>query len=258
MERSNWIPALLAGAVAGLAGGWAGAILLAPPAGPAGQSDSYDVASSVAPRASEEADLPEPALPLSAEADPARLATLTGRMDELERQIALLRAEVAGRRRIDRSETAPDLDPQTLEPILDQTVSAILDEREAQAEAERRAREEERRQARLDRQMERWQQELGLTDVQAADMRTILDQAEQKRIEFFRAMREEGTFDREAMRNFMERSNEELTVALGGILTSDQLAKFQESTSGRFGAMGAMFDRGGRGGGPPGGGRRGG
>lgn len=259
MANTAWIPALLVGAVAGVAGGMvAGTLVSEPPTvGPVEVRQAGPAAGAVG----KEVQQPDPA---AGYGEPIPdMGPLADRVAGLERELALLRSEVAGRRRLDQPPPAVNLDPGALEPILDEAMGAFLDERQAQEEAERRAREEQRRQERLSRQMERWQEQLGLSDAQAADMQTILTEAETKRNAFFEEARESGNFDREAMRSSMTRFQEELNVALGGILTTDQFAAYQESTAGNpFGAMGGFGGRGGDrfggGGGRPGGGGRGG
>jgi hypothetical protein len=212
MSQASTTPVLLLGLVAGLVGGLLGGMVMSGPSA-------------------------------------ADLRPLNERLAAVEHELALLQGQVAGRRRVDQAAPAPGaIDPNTLEPILDQAMSDFLEEREAQQAAERRQREEERRQERLDRQMERLQEQLGLTDAQAH----VLNEADLKRNEFFQSLRESGEFDRDAMRDFMTRAQEETNIALGGILTVEQLASFNE-TAGQ--GMRGMF--GGPGGGRTGGGRGG-
>ncbi|MBC8329449.1 MAG: hypothetical protein ISR76_05695 [Planctomycetes bacterium] len=249
MAHSNWIPALLAGAAAGVVGGLlAGTLMTEPSAGP--ETASYKDAKLPAAAKGGEEQLPAQAAAF--DAPPTDIGPLADRVAGLEREIAQLRGQVAGRRRLDQPEPVMGLDPGLLEPILGEAMGAFLDEREAQEAADRRAQEEVRRQERMTRQMERLAQELGLTPNQAADMQTILTESDAKRNEFFRQAREGGDFDRDSMRDYMTRSQEELNISLGGILTIDQLALYQESNSGgMFGGRGGF-------GGPGGGGRQGG
>jgi hypothetical protein len=251
MSQASTTPVLLLGLVAGLVGGLLGGMVMSGPSAADPAVEQSAAAPSPAARTDADADLPAPAGPLGS--DPADLRPLNERLAAVEHELALLQGQVAGRRRVDQAAPAPGaIDPNTLEPILDQAMSDFLEEREAQQAAERRQREEERRQERLDRQMERLQEQLGLTDAQAHDMQQVLNEADLKRNEFFQSLRESGEFDRDAMRDFMTRAQEETNIALGGILTVEQLASFNE-TAGQ--GMRGMF--GGPGGGRTGGGRGG-
>ncbi len=246
MSQSSTTPVLI-GLVAGLVGGILGGMVMSGPAAAEPITEQTAAAPAAAPQAGE-ADLPAPAGPLGT--DPADLRPLDERLAAVEHELALLQGQVAGRRRVDQAAPAPGaIDPNTLEPILDQAMSDFLEEREAQQAAERRQREEERRQERLDRQMERLQEQLGLTDAQAHDMQQVLNEADLKRNEFFQTLRESGEFDREAVRDFMTRAQEETNIALGGILNVDQLATFNETVGqgmrGFFGGGGGRTGGGG-------------
>jgi len=132
---------------------------------------------------------------------------------------------------------------------IDAAVNAVLEQREAVKKQEEDARDAERRAQRQQRQADRWQEELGLTDAQAHDMGLILAEQDDRTRDMMREMRDSGAMDRDTMREAWTELREETSTALSGILTTDQLSQYQESSSRGWGGGRGGNDRGNRGGG---------
>ncbi|MCH2111547.1 MAG: hypothetical protein MK213_01710 [Planctomycetes bacterium] len=134
---------------------------------------------------------------------------------------------------------------------IDAAVNAVLEQREAAKKQEEDARDAERRAQRSQRQVDRWKEELGLTDAQAHDMGLILAAQEDKTRDMMREMRDSGVVDRDTMREMWTEMRESTNTALSGILTTDQMSQYEDSSSrGGWGSWGrGGSDRGGRGGG---------
>ena len=132
--------------------------------------------------------------------------------------------------------------------------SLILAVVEGEEERERLAEEERRRTAALERVDERvyeLQEVLGLTQDQSADMRRILGHEQIQRQDLFAAMREDGVFDRESMRDSWREIRDESRTAIEGVLAPDQYERYLElerDRGGRFGGGGFGVGGGGRGG----------
>ncbi|MDP7245268.1 MAG: hypothetical protein QF389_01645 [Planctomycetota bacterium] len=127
--------------------------------------------------------------------------------------------------------------------------NALMEERELNRTQERETRDQERRESRLDRQMQDWQEKLGLNDAQAVQMRDILADSSLKRSELFSEMRDGGNFDREYMREQMQVMRDTTNDALSNVLFPDQFTTYQEeSSSSRWWGGGGQGGGGGRGG----------
>lgn len=137
----------------------------------------------------------------------------------------------------------------------DAAVNAAIEKREADEAATREADRAVRLDERLDREMERWTSELGLSADQASEMKTILGDTTKARTDFFTEMRESGTMDRELMREKMTELGETQSEQLGNLLDATQMEKYTESSANSgFGGFGGGR-RGGNTGGNTGGGR---
>jgi len=139
-----------------------------------------------------------------------------------------------------------------------QAMSVIEEEQQRQRDEERRL----EREARLEDRLSELRVDLGLSQYQVDEMRTVLSTSEAKRSEMWAGARD-GAGDREGMREAMREIRDASDAALKKILDPDQYARYQESQGDRggFGGrdFGGGFGGGGRGDAPPGdgtGGRR--
>jgi uncharacterized membrane protein YgcG len=138
----------------------------------------------------------------------------------------------------------------------DAAVNAAIEKREADEAATRDADRTVRREERLDREMEKWTTELGLSTDQASQMKTILNDTTKARTDFFTEMRESGTMDRELMREKMTEMGDSQNEQLGNVLDATQMATYTESSANSgFGGFGGRRGGGGGTGGSSGGGR---
>jgi len=130
-------------------------------------------------------------------------------------------------------------------------------EAEAKREVERQDREKRRREAQESR-VARVAEELGLNDVQAAQLLES-ELALQTGVRLaFETMREQGNFDREAMHTTMTTMRDTHLKAVGEFMNEEQVAAYKEKQDRMFPFGGSHGgDHGGRGGpgGSPGGGR---
>jgi len=132
----------------------------------------------------------------------------------------------------------------------DAAVNAAIEKREADEAAVRDAERAVQREERLNAQMENYIKELGLDANQAAEMKTILNDATVARTEFFTEMRESGSMDRELMREKMTELSDTQNEALGNVLNPTQLEQYTEmSANSGFGGFGGGRRTGGTGGG---------
>jgi len=126
-------------------------------------------------------------------------------------------------------------------------------EAEAKQEAERQEREERRRQAQEER-VARTAEELGLNDTQAARLLEAELAIQDGARLAFENMREQGNFDRDAMRKTMETMRDTHLASLGEFMTEEQVAAYKEKQDRMFPFFGGSGrGRGGPGGGPGGG-----
>lgn len=127
------------------------------------------------------------------------------------------------------------------------SVGRALDEIQRREGTEREARRQELQAERIEARVTRLQQELGLNNRQASDLRTALIAADDKREALFTSLREnEG--DPRDLRESFRTLRDERDTALRGILTPEQFETFRQGEEGDFGRRGF-----GEFGGPPGG-----
>ena len=213
------------------------------------------------------------------------LAELSRQMSELSMRLASLESRVrsagaAPATRVDadgvqaseleelRALLAALRDPATgSEPFED----VVLDVIEGKEQREREAREERRREQAEERMVARiadLTEKLGLDGYQAGEMKRILTEEQGSRDTFFREMREDGSWDREAIRDGMGGIRDTSLGQLEQVLLPGQYTQYVEQESrgfgfGGFGRSGGSSSGGGgggengRGGGEGGGGRRG-
>jgi hypothetical protein len=142
--------------------------------------------------------------------------------------------------------------PYTLEEEM--RFSAYIDNLEKKKEEEREAEREERRVEQLARRVDRLSEELGLDTFQKGEMQRVLTESETATRDYFGAMRESGSFDRDAMRQGMADLNQKTTDSLAGFLNPAQLEQYQSSNNGLQRFFGGDAAGGGRGGNRGGGG----
>ena len=247
-----------------------GVIALVAGAGAALATRAFDGGSSraVGPRTeAHESAAESPALGssvLSREFDDLRMenAALSERLAALEARLAELqgtRTPVATAREESRTERladdAPDAvlrDGSALEvtPAFVASVGRALDEIKAKEEAEREAKRKELQAQRIEERVTRLQQELGLTNRQASDLRTALIAQDDKREALFVGMRD-GVGDPRDLRESFRVMREETNATLQTVLTPDQFNGYLQREDFDFGRRGPDFGGGNRPGGDP-------
>ncbi|HEX6886284.1 MAG TPA: hypothetical protein VF530_23115 [Planctomycetota bacterium] len=140
---------------------------------------------------------------------------------------------------------APELTPDFVA-----SVEAALGRIQKAEEAEREKTRKELAAQRIEERVTRLQQELGLTNRQASDVRTALLTQDEKRETLFAGMRD-GTTDPAQVRDTFRTLRDDTHAELQRVLTADQYAAFVRSEEREFGRRG---DFGGPGGPPDGGG----
>ena len=129
------------------------------------------------------------------------------------------------------------------------SVSKALDEIEAKEEAEREQRRKEQQAERIERRVAELQTELGLTNRQTSDLRTVLTTADDKRNQLYDDLREnEG--DPRDVRESMRTLRDDTLATLQGIFTPEQFEAFRQDEDSDFRRGFGDF-------GGPGGGRQG-
>jgi hypothetical protein len=182
---------------------------------------------------------------------------LTERLSMLEARIA----ELQGTRtpittggemsRVERSaDDAPDGDlrPGTaldVSPAFVASVSKALDAIKAKEEAERETKRKELQAQRIEERVTRLQQELGLTNRQASDLRTALIAQDDKREVLFTGMRD-GVGDPRDLRDSFRVIRDETNATLQTILTPEQYSGFLQREDFDFGRRGPPDFTGGR------------
>lgn len=141
-------------------------------------------------------------------------------------------------------------EPLELTPDFVASVEAALGRIQKAEEAEREKARKELAAQRIEERVTRLQQELGLTNRQASDLRTALLSQDEKRETLFAGMRD-GTTDPALVRDSFRTLRDETHAELQRVLTADQYAAYVRSEERDFGRRG---DFGGPGGPPDGGG----
>jgi len=140
--------------------------------------------------------------------------------------------------------------PPELTPDFVASVEAALGRIQKAEEAEREKTRKELTAQRIEERVTRLQQELGLTNRQASDVRTALLSQDEKRESLFAGMRD-GTADPSQVRDSFRTLRDDTHAELQRVLSADQYAAFVRSEEREFGRRG---DFGGPGGPPEGGG----
>ena len=111
-------------------------------------------------------------------------------------------------------------------------VVGVIEEREDTQRKKREERRIEQAKKRMDSRMERYTEDLGLSNYQAVEMGRILLEQENKLHSYFRGFRESGgPPDHEDIRNLIGEVREETQEQLFPILSADQLSRYEESSS---------------------------
>jgi len=207
-------------------------------------------------------DAPAVAEKLTAQLDELTRQTqkLNSRIDRLESKVAMAAAMNADAIEADVAAGADDepiraavvASEQDTEPdviVLKDQVSTALKEIREQEEKERDEERAERRAERFEQQLAELAQELNLTPYQTNSLRDTLTEERTK----FDTARDEArdAGDWGAMRDSMTKIREETKTALAGYLYQDQIDKYDEIQTSRFGFFGGggrRRDRGGSGG----------
>ncbi len=114
------------------------------------------------------------------------------------------------------------------------SVGRALDQIEAKDAAARELRRKEQQALRIEERVAQLQQELGLTNRQASDVRTTLIGADDKREALFAGLRENQGDPRE-LRDGFRTLRDETYTALQGVLTPEQFETFKKSDESDFG-----------------------
>lgn len=237
--KQTMIPALLAGALAGFG--------------------AATVTSIVASQGPEESATVNAALaPTPADALTARLAALERENADLRERIAALEsaptAAYSWAAREDAGANNEEIEAlqQELEELvaalrspnhelpssLQQGVERYIEQREAARVAEREARRAEERARRTEERIQRLTADLGLAPYQVDAVRGILLDESARREALFTAARDSG--DMRSVRDEIRKIGRETLESLSGVLTPDQLEKYQAQNEdfGRFGRRG--------------------
>lgn len=247
--NNAFLPALLVGALAGLAAG-AGAAILVSPADPAPAAPSLSAPATSAGGGPREAELAREVERLRAQADmlSQRLAALEERpaTAEPQRRAVETEADATVRRLESQLRELVDALATPGAPVphaLASSVREVYDDIQEEERAEREQRWADIRDAELTARMERYKTELSLDDYQAKEMRALLASEQDRREQLFRDARDGGSFT--TLRDDMRTLRDETRTSLAQVLTEDQLERYEDLDRGRFGFPG---------GGPPDGG----
>jgi uncharacterized membrane-anchored protein YhcB (DUF1043 family) len=131
-------------------------------------------------------------------------------------------------------------------PGFDSMVAAVIEQRDQEEAAARDQRRREAQAQQIEERSKRLAEELGLDAVQTGQLAQVMTETNDARNALFQEMRENGTWDRDAIREGMDKLRVEESEKLDDFLTPTQLEQYSEQAN--------SFGRGGFGGG----GRRGG
>jgi len=137
-------------------------------------------------------------------------------------------------------------------PGFDTMVAAVIEQRDQEEAAARDQRRQEAQAQQIEERSKRLAEELGLDAVQTDQLAKVMTETNDARNAFFQEMRENGTWDRDAIREGMDNLRVEESEKLGDFLTPTQLEQYSEQSSG-FGGFGGGRRGGGGGGGGNGG-----
>lgn len=111
---------------------------------------------------------------------------------------------------------------------LDSAIAGVIEQREEEERLERERIVEEKRLARLDNQVNLWTEKLGLSDVQAIQMREMLDNREQARQEVMAAIRS-GEMNKADAGAPWQQIDSDYRQGLGAMLTPQQMETLESS-----------------------------
>lgn len=164
-----------------------------------------------------------------------RLAALEARLGELASTRTPLALESTGAAGIEPALAAHVDAPEfAVDDDFVASVGRALDQIEAKEEAARELRRKELQALRIEERVTRLQQELGLTNRQASDVRTALIAADDKREVLFASLRESQGDPRDLREGFRT-LRDETYAALSGVLTPEQLETFRRGDESDFG-----------------------
>ncbi len=133
-------------------------------------------------------------------------------------------------------------------PGFDSMVAAVIEQRDEEEAAARDERRKEAQAKQIEERSKRLAEELGLDAVQTDQLAQVMTETNDARNTFFQEMRENGTWDRDAIREGMDKLRVDESAKLDDFLTPTQLEQYSEQSN-TFGGFG-----GGRRGGNTGGG----
>lgn len=139
-------------------------------------------------------------------------------------------------------------------PGFDSMVAAVIEQRDQEEAAARDQRRQEAQARQIDERSKRLAEELGLDAVQTDQLAKVMTETNEARNAFFQEMRENGTWDRDAIREGMETLRTDESEKLGDFLTPTQLEQYSAQSNTFGGGFGGGGRRGGSGGGGTGGG----
>ncbi len=171
----------------------------------------------------------------------ARLTALETRLAELQstRTPALPSGEERSVERLADDSLDAGRPASSLEvtPAFVASVSTALDAIKAREEAERETKRKELQAQRIEERVAKLQQDLGLNNRQASDLRTALITQDDKREALFQGMRD-GLGDPRDMRESFRVIRDETHASLQTVLTPEQFAGFQKTEDSDFARRG--------------------
>jgi predicted nucleic acid-binding Zn-ribbon protein len=168
-----------------------------------------------------------------------RLATLEARISELSSSRTPVALDASTRAALHLAGTDAGRAPEAFAADDDfvASVGRALDEIERREDAEREVERKAQQAERIEQRVARLQQELGLTNRQASDLRTTLIGADDKREAIFDSLRESEGDPRE-MRESFRTLRDETYTSLQTILTPEQLETYRQRDEEDFGRRG--------------------
>lgn len=122
-------------------------------------------------------------------------------------------------------------------PGFDTMVAAVIEQRDQEEAEARDLRRQEAQERQIEERSKRLAEELGLDAVQTDQLAKVMTETSDARTKYFQEMRENGTWDRDAIREGMETLRVEESEKLADFLTPTQLEQYGEQSN-SFGGRG--------------------
>lgn len=166
----------------------------------------------------------------------AEVAALAERTDLMAMPVETLQTRIAAVQQEEIDEMlgllAAARDPETGSEQLEELVLNVIDAKEDRERDERDERRREAMEERMETRIAELTEELGLNGYQAGEMNRILTTEQTSREEFFSKMREDGTCDRQAIRDGMQEIRTKTRAQAQVVLSTSQYDQYVESKSG--------------------------